>query len=648
MALAQFADVHFGYPGREILTGASWQIRPGDRVALLGPNGTGKSTALRLLAGELAPDAGDVRILGKATVAYLVQSQELTSGGTLLESLVEPFAELQALRGELQEIEARLGAASGTPDILHRYGALQERYLRGGGYEVEARVRRLLEDVGFSEDDLHRGVGTLSGGERGRLELAKILVRRPDLLLLDEPTNHLDLAAIERLETFLAEYEGAFVLISHDRAFVQRTCREIVEIEGGRFVRYPGSYERYTAGRAVRLERARVAHERQSRHVQRTEDFIRRNLAGQRTKQAQSRRKMLEKLERLEKPEDHWELAGQVALRFATGGEPGSREAIRATSLAVGYPGRTIVAGLTLNVYRGERLGIVGPNGCGKSTLLRTLVGDLPPLGGHVELGVGVRLGYYDQRLEVLDEGHSLIAELRTVRADMSPEALRAYLARFRFSGDDSFRAVGGLSGGERSRLALAKMMLFPRNLLALDEPTNHLDIPAREVLEEALRAYDGTLVVVSHDRYFLDRACTRLVVMQPEGVELHPGNFSDWRARACASVQGGLPRNESAAAPPLSSGRLAPPKPEARPAARSEAQPGRRATREQQRAARKAARATEVAALEQELAAVREQLMRDPAGRWQQVHALVAREREIEEVLRDGARTAGRRPGHM
>jgi ATP-binding cassette, subfamily F, member 3 len=482
LSLAQFADAHFSYPGNEILTGASLLIRPGDRLALVGPNGTGKSTALRLLAGDLQPDAGDVRVLGRSTtVAYLRQSQELGGTGTIMDAILEPFAHLQAMHEELARIEHHLATA--TPAELERYGELQERYTREGGYDLESRVRRLTADVGFSESDLGRPVTTLSGGERGRLELAKVLVRQPDLLLMDEPTNHLDLAAIERLESYLGEYPGAFVLVSHDRAFIRQTCREIVELENGKMVKYPFGYDKYVVERDARLERARVEYERQKEHVEKTEDFIRRNIAGQKTKQAQSRRKMLEKLERLERPDDHWELAGKIALKFSTGGELGSKEIIRAPRISVGYPSRPILRDVTVNIYRGDRVGIVGPNGAGKSTLLKTLVGELAPLEGEIQRGTGVRLGYFDQKLSSLNEDLSLLDEIHTVRADLSPEVIRQYLAKFRFFGDDPFRSVRGLSGGERSRLAMAKMMLFPRNVLALDEPTNHLDIPARETL---------------------------------------------------------------------------------------------------------------------------------------------------------------------
>ena len=318
------------------------------------------------------------------------------------------------------------------------------------------------------------------------------------------------------------------MLVSHDRAFIRAVCSEIVELENGKFVRYPFGYDKYVVERDARIERAQAEYERQKEHVEKTEDFIRRNLAGQKTKQAQSRRKMLEKLERLERPDDQWEHAGKIALSFQTGGDLGSKEMIRAPRLTVGYPGAPPILGdVTANVYRGDKVGIVGPNGSGKSTLLKTLIGELPPLAGKVEIGTGVRIGYFDQKLATLDEDLSLIDEIRSVRADLSPEVVRQYLAKFRFFGDDPFRTVRGLSGGERSRLAMAKIMLFPRNVLVLDEPTNHLDIPARETLEDALGDYEGTLIVISHDRYFLDR-------------DLHPppGHRRDRTRGACRQLQ--------------------------------------------------------------------------------------------------------------
>jgi len=645
MSLAQYADVHFGYPGTEILTGASLLIRPGDRLALVGPNGTGKSTALRLLAGDLTPDSGDVRILGRASVSYLRQSQEFVGRGLLLDALLEPFADLQKLHDEMVAIEPRLG--QGDPNDLQRYGDLQERYQRGGGYEIESRVKRLTVDVGFTEQDLQRHVETLSGGERGRLELAKVLVRQPELLLLDEPTNHLDLAAIERLESFLAEYPGAFVMVSHDREFIRATCKEIVELEDGKFVRYPFGYDRYVVERDARLERARAEYERQKEHVDKTEDFIRRNLAGQKTKQAQSRRKMLDKLERLEKPEDQWEYAGRVALNFGTGDDLGAKETIRAPRITVGYPGAPLLVDVAANIYRGDKVGIVGPNGAGKSTLLKTLIGKLPPLAGTVEIGTGVRIGYFDQKLGEMNESLSLMDEIRSVRADLSPDVIRTYLAKFRFFGDDPFRTVRGLSGGERSRLAMAKIMLFPRNVLVLDEPTNHLDIPSRETLEESLRNYEGTLLVISHDRYFLDRVVTRLLIIEGSHVENHIGNYSDWRHRRAAATT----REKAPPAPAerSTSGARAPRREDGAgpaPGTKTAAQPptgdsaaGRNVSKEKERERKRLERKIEtleadVAKLERDLSEVRAALAADHGGDWQKLHTLSDRERELDELL--------------
>ncbi len=647
MSLAQFADVHFGYPGTEILTGASLLIRPGDRLALVGPNGTGKSTALRLLAGDIAADTGDVRVLGRASVSYLRQSQEFSGRGTLIDALLEPFADLQNLHDQITAIEAAL-ADDASPAELARYGELQERYLREGGYEIESRVKRLTADVGFSETDLSRLVDTLSGGERGRLELAKVLVRQPDLLLMDEPTNHLDLAAIERLEGFLSEYPGAFILVSHDRAFIRATCREIIELEDGKFVRYPYGYDKYVVERDARMERARIDYERQKQHVDKTEDFIRRNLAGQKTKQAQSRRKMLEKLDRLERPDDQWQLAGRVALNFSTGGDLGAKETIRAPRITVGYPGAPLLRDVTANIYRGEKVGIVGPNGAGKSTLLKTLIGELPPLEGTVEIGTGVRIGYFDQKLGQVNEDGTLIDEIRSVRADLSPDVVRTYLAKFRFFGDDPFRVVRGLSGGERSRLAMAKILLFPRNVLVLDEPTNHLDIPARETLEQALQDYEGTLIVISHDRYFLDRVTTRLLVIDGSSVESHLGNYSDWRRRRREAAPGltasavtpdtvtkpKVTASSRTPAPSATNARSETATPPTSDTANTRADAKKRESERRRLEKRIEMLEGDVAKLEAELGQVRATLASDHGGDWQKLHTLADRERELDALL--------------
>jgi ATP-binding cassette subfamily F protein 3 len=621
--LVQLADITFGYAGEELFEGLTWQVNPGQHVGLVGPNGAGKSTLLRLLAGELQPEAGQVaRVRGK-TIAYLHQSQEFTGQGTILSALLAPFAQVLALREELEAVAARMAETHAQED-LDRYGHLEEQLRHLDGYAVEARVRELAMDVGFAEEDLARGIDTLSGGERNRLELATVLLAAPDLLLLDEPTNHLDTAACERLEKVLANYPGAFVLVSHDRYFLDAVCTEIVEVDNGSLERYEGGWTTYVAERGARRELALAAYKRQRDEIARTEEFIRKNIAGVNTKQAKSRRKMLDKLQRLELESDMWAEAGRMGLRFTVGDRPGGKEALVAEKLAVGYPGvAALVKKLDLVVYRGDRLGIIGPNGAGKSTLLKTLLGQLVPAAGTARRGHELGVAYFDQKLATLDDARTLIDEIRSVRGDLSPDAVRNFLAKFRFFGDEVFRVVKGLSGGERNRLTLAKMMLRPANLLALDEPTNHLDIPAREVLERALKAYDGTVLVVSHDRFFLDEICTRLVVLDGHGgAHLETGNYSDWRRRRAAA----------ASAKPAAA-KVVPEKKKAA-VADHERDKAKKAHRQKQER-RLAQLEEEIGKLEAQLAQVRAELAGEHGGAWQKLHGLVEDERKISERLK-------------
>ena len=544
--LAQLADVYFGYPGTEIFEGASFQINPGQRIGLVGPNGAGKSTLLRLLGGELQPDRGQVVRARGRRLTYMHQSQEFHGQGTLWETLLLPFADLLALRQELAELEQRI-AADAEPDafgdakaLLRRYGDLEHEYSHREGYTLEVRARALAHDLGFVDADLERPVSTLSGGERGRVELAKVLLDTPDLLLLDEPTNHLDVEAVEHLEQRLQQWDStrAFLVISHDRYFLEAVCNEIVDVEEGELVRYPGSYQKYLVARKERHAMLLATYSRQQEEIARTEDFIRRNIAGQNTKQAKSRRKMLDKIERLDRHRDTWDEAGRIGLRFTSADHRGGKEVLRLDRVEMGYgDSAALVRELDLTLYRGERIGIIGPNGAGKTTLLKALIGRLQPRRGLITLGHEVRIGYFDQKLEDLRDDHSLIDEIRSVRGDWNEDTARGYLGRFRFSGDDGFRKVKGLSGGERNRLTLAKLMLRPYNLLAMDEPTNHLDIPARETLEEALCEFDGTVILVSHDRFFLDRVVTKILHLNPQTglIDVHIGNYSDWRQRVLA-----------------------------------------------------------------------------------------------------------------
>src|SRR5262249_34554373 len=478
-----------------------------------------------LLDGRLSPDSGNLARTRGVSVAYLKQSQEFQGQHRIFEALLVPFQKVLAMRDELHALEHDLT----DEKKLTRYPELQERYTHEGGYSLEHRTRALAHDLGFSDADLERSVDTLSGGERGRLELAKVLLEEPDLLLLDEPTNHLDVEATEHLEERLKEWPKAFVLVSHDRYFLRAVCNEIVELEEGKAVEFPVGYDKYLVEREARHERMEAAYQRQQAEIARTEDFIRRNIAGQKTKQAQGRRKMLAKVDRLKRVQDDFRTAAHIGLSFNVGDHYGGKEALKAEHLDVGYV-TPLLRDVNVTIYRGDHIGLVGPNGCGESTLLKTLLGKIQPLAGEAIRGHEVRIGYFDQKLSDLDEDRSLIEEIRSVRGDFNEDVARGFLGRFRFSGDDAFRKVKGLSGGERNRLALAKMMLPPPNLLALDEPTNHLDIPGREVLETALSDYAGTVLVVSHDRYFLDQIVTKILHIDNGRCELHAGNYSDWK----------------------------------------------------------------------------------------------------------------------
>jgi ATP-binding cassette subfamily F protein 3 len=657
--LAQLADVHFGYPGTELFESLSFQVNPGQRIGLVGPNGAGKSTLLRLLAGDLVPDRGQVvRARGK-DVAYLHQSQEFHGQGTLWDTLLLPFAHLLKLREEIASLHDQIAALSHDEAdsdrgqaLLRRYGDLEHEYAHHDGYTLEVRAKALSHELGFADSDLHRPVATLSGGERGRVELAKVLLALPDLLLLDEPTNHLDVDAVEHLEERLMGWDAtrAFVIVSHDRYFLQAVCNEIVDVEDGDVVRYPGSYEKYLVARQQRHEQLNAAWQRQQDEIARTEDFIRRNLAGQKTNQAKSRRKMLDKVDRLARHRDAWAEAGEIGLRFAVSDHRGAKEAIRTEHLELGFGSDPpLLRDFSTTLYRSERVGIIGPNGAGKTTLLKALIGRGPLRSGQVFVGPEVRIGYFDQKLSDLADEHSLIDEIRSIRGDWNEDKTRSYLGRFRFTGEDGFKKVRGLSGGERNRLQLAKLMLRPVNLLVMDEPTNHLDIPARETLEEALCAFDGTLLVVSHDRYFLDRVVTKLLHIDPQtaSIDIHLGNYSDWKRRladdkrAVAEAAEAARAAQAKAAQAKASQKPAAVKPvvpdDASDKTKRMAEYEAKKDRERQRD-RKVRRLgqveVEIATLEARLKELRERLSAEHGGDWQQLHKLVDEEHTADRKL--------------
>ncbi len=624
MTVLQVADVRFGYAGDVLFENVTFTLALGERAALVAPNGAGKSTLLRIIAGEIEPDLGSAVIKKGTTVGYYRQSHEIDATGDVLAALLSGYSEVIALRAALAE--AQRDASAGGSEVLERLARVTDEYHVAGGDALEHEVAAIAHRLGFSESDLARPVASLSGGERGRLRLGVVLAQKPQLLLLDEPTNHLDLDSIGWLESYLLSYRGAVLVVSHDRAFLDDVCERTFELGRKGLRVYPLRYSDYAVARQEDLARETALLERQRDFIDKTEDFIRKNIAGQKTKQAQSRRKMLEKLDRLERPEDVWRVAEKMAVRFAPAARTGDI-AIDAKGLGAERGGRVLFEGVDLLVRRGERIGVVGPNGAGKTTLLRLLAGTGDEKDdGIVRRGTNLQEGYFDQHLGEVDPELTAVENVRSVRGDFTVEKAREYLARFRFWGDDPLRVVGSYSGGERSRLALAKLLLEPRNLLFLDEPTNHLDIPAAEILEEALMAFEGTVIFVSHDRRFLENVATRIVSVRDGRVEIYNGGFRDFAAREreasrLRSDGKALPRKKSQSQPPAAV------KDEAR--TQFELQKAR-ARDEEKKKRRISELESSIAVAETELGLMREKLKEDHGGDWSRLAELAEREQEL------------------
>src|SRR6202521_369482 len=530
--LFRLSDVHKSYGTQDVLRGASLQINPGEHVGLVGRNGAGKTTIFRLVNGEETPDQGEVIRARGTRLGLLAQHVHFEPGSTAHESALAAFGHLQQLEHEMHELEHRMAEAGDLEKVLERYSDLQHKFEREGGFEYSAKAEAILQGLGFDRETWQRETEKLSGGQTNRLGLARLLLAEPDVLLLDEPTNHLDVAAVEWLEEFLQTYASAFVIISHDRYFLDRACRRIIELENGRATSYVGNYSAFLLEREERREAQQRAYDNQQRLIAKTEEFIRRNLAGQKTKQAKSRRTMLQRLERGEAGGGD-QASGDFRMQDI---ERAGTHVLTVTEATIGYLDKTLGTDISLILRRGECLGVIGPNGSGKTTFVRTVLGQLPPLSGELGWGEKVQIGYYAQQLKNLDARNEIIMKLRRVAPASAPAGeLRSFLAKFLFVGDDIYKHVGDLSGGEKGRLSLAKLIYSRVNVLILDEPTNHLDIPSREALEEALDAYEGTILTISHDRYFLDRVATQILALDGEGgAEHYDGDYTeyhDWKA---------------------------------------------------------------------------------------------------------------------
>jgi ATP-binding cassette, subfamily F, member 3 len=531
--LFRLADVTKSYGGTEILRGISFQINPGEKVGLVGRNGAGKTTVFRVITGEEAADEGDVVKATGLKLGLLTQHVDFNPGETVHTAALAAFAELQKMDSEMRELEKRM-ETDHSDEVLHRYADLQIAFEQADGFSYSARAEAVLLGLGFTQDTWAHPAEKLSGGQKNRLGMARLLLSGVDVLLLDEPTNHLDVAAVEWLENYLREYDVGYVVISHDRYFLDRTTTRIIEIENGRAVLYKGNYSKFLVERALRREQQEREYANQQQLIAKTQEFIRRNLEGQKTKQAKSRRNMLERMERLDAvaSEKH---GGTFGLKKV---ERTGNNVLTTEELSIGYSEtKPLAKGINLSLHRGEALGIIGGNGSGKTTFLKTVLGQLRELDGTYTWGTKTDIGYYSQNLEDLHPGNEVIQELRRVAPLADNGTLRSFLARFLFFDEEVFKKIADLSGGEKGRLALAKLIYSHKNVLVLDEPTNHLDIPAREALESALEEYDGTIITVSHDRFFLDKIASQILAFEPgPRVEVFNGNYTeyhDWRDRS-------------------------------------------------------------------------------------------------------------------
>jgi ATP-binding cassette subfamily F protein 3 len=535
--LFRLSETSKSYGGREILRDVSFQVNLNEKIGLVGRNGAGKTTVFKLISGEEAPDTGTVIKANNLKLGFLEQHVEFDADLTVHEAALSAFEKLQKIEIEMRHLETVM--SENPPDldtILEKYSDLQHEFELEGGFEYAARAESILQGLGFTREMWTQTADQLSGGQRNRLGLARLLLAQPDVLLLDEPTNHLDVSSVEWLEDFLQTYAPSYVVISHDRYFLDRVCNRIIEVEQGRAVSYTGNYSAFLIEREERREAQQRAFENQQHLIAKAEDFIRRNLAGQKTKLAKSRRNMLERLERVDTVVAD-KSAGDFKLKNV---ERAGNNVLMVEELSVGFPDKMLAEDITLTLRRGECLGIIGANGTGKTTFLKTVLGKIRALDGEVRWGSKTEVGYYAQQLDDLDDRNEIINELRRVAASTATNGeLRGYLGKFLFSGEDVFKRVGDLSGGEKGRLALAKLIYTQCNVLVLDEPTNHLDIPSREALEAALEAFPGTILTISHDRYFLDRVATQILFFDGKGrTEHYNGNYSEYHDWMLEEIQ--------------------------------------------------------------------------------------------------------------
>lgn len=539
MPIVSLEDVGMSYGADDVLSDVSVEISAGDRIGVIGPNGTGKSTLLRIIAGIETPTRGRLERARNLRIAYLPQESQLGTGNTVYQEALQAFTPIRDMEAELHLLEGQMDDTRQVNQTLDRYHRVLERYEKLGGYTYQSETRSVLSALGFGNEDWDRQVSTLSGGEKARAALARVILESPDLMLLDEPTNHLDFAALDWVEAYLSKWPGTLIISTHDRQLLSTLPNRIWAVQDGKVRTYRGAYKEYLKVHQQEQETLLKRYREQQSYVERTEEFIRRHHAGQKHAQAKDREKKLERLERVEPP--------RTVRRISFTLDAGSRGpdlVLQARDLVVGFKGGSSPTGAVLfrcpelRLYRGDKVALIGPNGSGKTTFLRALLGEMPPLGGFLDFGMGVQKGFLPQeRGAYLDKNMTLVEAMMAGTGLERAEA-RSMLGRFLFSGDDAFKRLGNLSGGELSRVALARVSHLRGNLLLLDEPTNHLDIESREVLQAALAGYEGTLIMVSHDRYLIDAIATTIWEIRDGVLHVFKGSYSFYRQRQQEEMQ--------------------------------------------------------------------------------------------------------------
>lgn len=532
MIVLSLENISMSFGIENVISSASFALQDCEKMGLVGSNGSGKSTLLRIITGEISPSSGMVHISRDANIGYIAQTDDIDPNSTLLEAMLALFQEAIDLEERIVELEKAMHDnhdESVAIDLADKYHKAMDRYNAIEGYAYNGTIQTVLNGLGFDENQYERKVSTFSGGEKARLSLAKMLLKKPNILLLDEPSNHLDLDALDWLERYLQEYKGALIVISHDRYFLDNVCTSIGELIGGKIIKYDGNYSAYQKKRAITREAEQKAFEMQEKYIEREKNIIKMYKAQgagseKKIKQAMSREKRLEKIDLLEKPAEEKQIRFSFNARMRSG-----EEVLKVHDINKGFNGKTLFKHISFEVRAGDRIALIGKNGIGKSTLFNIIMKKVAPDEGYSAFGVNVDPGYFEQEHRDLIKSKSVLDNVWDSFPKMEQYQVRAALGMFLFRGDDVFKTVGQLSGGEQARVMLTKLMLSENNFLLLDEPTNHLDADSREVLEEALQGYNGTILAISHDRYFINKFANKVIVLKEENITSYLGNYDDY-----------------------------------------------------------------------------------------------------------------------